>query len=262
MKQLGAGPIAVLVLVVATVRYGLGQAFGDALYGQLALDAVALVGTLSAAFSFDREDPPRRAWLLVSLALGMLALGHILDPLLPPDGSLRARDVVVSGANIVWVVAMIVFVRMMTAIDLSERRRDAIDIATIVVAVAAAAFILYTIITPLLRDGIPNAEAWGVAQKRFISVTSDAILFVGAIRLARIAATMRGGAAAEPFALFAFGAASFLVFDAVLALAGASGWGKLPPVSQIPFASAWACFAVAGWLQFRLVRQARRAIAG
>jgi hypothetical protein len=258
-RGLAAGTCAVAV----GGRYALDMAWevGDQWQRGVEVAAAVLCGAVVASFS--RDDPPRRPWLLVTIALALVPGIRLASAYGWGVGGLSLQNLLLILGNLVFAAVMPVFARVLGSSDLlSERTGEARNRALLTISAIAAcglAFVFYNF-GQLVGHGAPTSvDEWAKAIASAASTLSDAIIFAGGLYLVWLLRPMVGGSLARPYSLMALGGAAFLVLDVVLVSAGLTAQTQLKDeIPKLVGTLAFSCFAAAALVQLALLRAGRR----
>lgn len=221
-----------LVLVLAGLRLAVDP---------LAAEVVGAVAAAFAATSFAPGDPPRRPWLLRTVALSLVVTAHALQRL-GPVTAVRVDYLLLIVANIVGALALLDFLRIVRQSGLTvplTRGERAIALALVGAILGVVVWILAALALDSLRD-------LAVA----VSTICDAVVFIAAALLLRHVLPMRGGLLAQPYLLLAVDGLCFLALDLAHVLQPTPG----PAVAPLG-ALGGAAGGAAGVVQTLLVRR-------
>lgn len=260
--------LAALPLVAAVIAFFAAAAIGFEAARPLLLGVVAaakvaaVVGSLVAAFTFERGDYLRRAWIFAAISHALLARELWLFPL-GMDSSLAGvsvetlNPIVVAIANVAGVVASFHMARAwnVAGLDPSGSARD-----WLLYLLALGVAVLITG-APLARDVSALAQGQPVPPIHLVSSLSDITSIVLIAPVLSTVVRMRGGLVAWPFGLYAASMLLWLGYDATDILAhhhvlSAHGTG-LHVAAEIARVLACGFLAVSGFAQRRAVLAVR-----
>jgi hypothetical protein len=208
-----------LMPVLLAWRIADGRGLAGAFYGwTAALYLCATAGTLVAALTFDRGEPMRRAWLLVSAAYLVLIPSRMIYGLNPEGlfegqaGSHWTTPVLGSISGVLVVGGVMLLARAWRSSGLDQSSR-----AARVVARAAALAVAAALVIPDVRDRLPPALAGDLpAAGDVLTDLLDGALFVVAVPVLRAALGLGGGLVAWPWILITGSLMAWLGYDATL----------------------------------------------
>ncbi len=258
--------LAALPLVAAVIAFFAAAALGfdtaaPMLLGVVAAAKVAaVVGSLAAAFTFERGDYLRRAWLFAAVSHALLARELWLFPL-GMDATIvgvsveTLNPIVVAVANVAGVIASWHMARAwnVAGLELSGSAR------TWVPHLFALAVALLITGAPLARDLSALAQGQPVPVIHLVSSLSDIASIVLIAPVLTTVVRMRGGLVAWPFGLYAASMSCWLAYDAADIFAhhlSAHGTG-LHVAAEIARVLACGFLAVSGFAQRRAVLAVR-----
>ncbi len=216
---------AIVAIVFAMYPEGAGRLI--AMRAEIELvKALALIGCVVAASSFERGDYLRRAWLLNGACFVVLILRDVTFKMSLPQGpqleNVQASLVLV--ANIVSIAGTWMMARtwQVAGIDPSQSKAR---IALILSAAAIALTITGTAIYTDIRDATATASRIG-ALEALASDFGDVFSLCVIAPVLLTAWAMRGGVLRWPWALYTASLFGWLVYDAI---AGVSTFVTLDP---------------------------------
>lgn len=228
----------------------------------VALDLLVLAAVGSATAGFERDDPPRASWMMLTLAVGFVSIAHLLTPFTPNVGTVSARHVFTFAHNVGWVVAFWLLHRVFERGGIPRpwtRRWRNVFVGMVAVSAFVAAWILWRQLGPLIErgSGVTPYDV-SLASVNASSGVANACVLVLAIDLARTLVPLRAGTLAQPYVLLACGAGLLLTIDVAFAFVQGTTILALGPVPRYVSAIAWTSVGAAGLSQARILRGARR----
>lgn len=220
-RTLAALPlVAAMLALVAALAIGLDDAPPMLLGVVAAAKVAAALGSLVAAFTFDRGDYLRRAWLFAALSHALLARELWLFPL-GMDSTVAGvsvetlNPIVVAVANVAGVVASWHMARAwnVAGLELSGNTRD----WALYLSALGVAFLITG--APLARDFGALAQGQSVPVIHLVSSLSDIASIVLIAPVLTTVVRTRGGLVAWPFGLYAASMLFWLAYDAADILA-------------------------------------------
>lgn len=182
-------------------------------------------GTLVAALTFDRGEPMRPGWLLLSASYLVLAIGSLRmgpDPTGLYQGAERSplvASITSVGSGALAVTGFILLARAWRTSGLDATTRGGRLAAQALALLVAAAMA-----GPDLVERLPAALSGNVsAIGDVLSDLLDGALFVVAVPVLRAALALGGGLVAWPWLLITASLAAWLGYDATEAYGGAAG---------------------------------------
>lgn len=260
--------LAALPLVAAVIAFFAAAALGfDAarpmLLGVVAAAKVAgVVGSLVAAFTFERGDYLRRAWLFAAVSHALLARELWLFPL--------GMDTTIAGVSIETLNPIVVAVANVAGVVASWHMARAWNVAGLELSGTTRDWLLYLLAlgvaflitgAPLARDVSALAQGHSVPVIHLVSSASDIASIVLIAPVLTTVVRMRGGLVAWPFGLYAASMLLWLAYDAADILAHyhvLSTYGTgLHVAAEIARVLACGFLAVSGFAQRRTVLAVR-----
>lgn len=220
---------------------------------------IAFAGALYAATAFAASDAPRRGWNWLCAA----NVAMIITVLAAFSETAVARGIdhwLLVVSNVLWAASMLGFLSVTRHSLLRApwtMPARAWMASCVVFAVGTLVFSLYEDLTGPAPVG---SFAWSLLAAKIASVTADAIVFIGAVQLARSAHELRGGALAQSYVLLWLGAGTFLVLDFAVNFVAVSSMTQLTTLGEI-VAVAWGMLGVAGLSQGLVIRRSMRWLA-
>lgn len=261
MKSLGALPILLGFLALqglAAIEFAIGG--GQAFVPRLS-EVLAGLGPLAAALSFDREDPPRRAWMILGVALSLVSLSRVIGYFGVGFGGVSGKLITVIISNILCVIGMFTLSRVLRGSGLTPEwtehtgLRNAI-IGIVILLTGASGYVFYELFAPGLPSdisGIINATATVISTIGDLLICSIGLFLVWLVR------PMMGGSVAQPFLLVAAGGGVFIVVDVLTVLQRVTTSDQFTSPLHIGMAIfAWTAFALGGFAQLRVLRSGER----
>lgn len=256
-----------LALLTCGLAVG-GRYACEALWGvgdgwQRAIEVVTVIASGAVVASFTAGDPPRRPWMVLTLALALIPVVRLMSWLHWSVAEVSLKSGILIVGNVIFAAAMLGFSRVLGSSDLlSERTAEARARAMLTVgsiALLGLAFIGYNVFE-LVERGMPTTrDAWAGAIASGVSTVSDALVFAGGLYLVWLLRPMVGGSLARPYLLMASGGAAFLVVDVMLIGAGATTQTDIADsTAKLIGTLAYSCFAAAALVQVALLRAGRR----
>lgn len=256
-----------LALLTCGVAVG-GRYACEALWGagdawQRGIEVASALAGGAVVAHFTAGDPPRRPWLVLTLALALIPVIRLASWMQWSVAEVSLKSGILIVGNVIFAAAMLGFSRVLGSSDLlSERTAEARVKAMLTVGAIAAcglAFIGYNVFE-LAARGVPTTrDAWASAIASGFSTISDAIVFAGGLYLVWLLRPMVGGSLARPYLLMAAGGAAFLVVDVMLIAAGATAQTDIADTTaKLIGTLAYSCFAAAALVQVALLRAGRR----
>lgn len=234
---------------------------GDAWQRGVEVAAVALCSAVVAQFS--PGDPPRRPWLVLTVALALIPVVRLASSFGWELAGVSLQNLVLILGNLVFAAVMPAFARVLGSSDLLSERTGEARLKALVtisaIAACALAFILYNF-SELVGHGTPGTrDAWASVIASGVSTLSDAIVFAGGLYLVWLLRPMVGGSLARPYLMMALGGAALLVVDVVLVSAGMTAQTQLTnATAKLIGTFAFSCFAAAALVQLQLLRSGAR----
>lgn len=267
-------PMTALLLALVAVGgragldLGVGVATGE--LWQRGVEAINAAAIAAVVLQFSAGDPPRRPWLALLVAMGLVPIIRLVSYLGVMVGGIKLAHLLLIFGNIVMAASIIGFGRVLGSSELlSDRRAEDRVRATAflgALALIAVAIIGYNTLG-LAGRGLPvGAGAWIAAVAAVVSTLCDALVFAGGLYLMWLVRPLIGGSLARPYLLLAVGAGAFLVVDIFLVAAGAITQTELVATDMWTLAPKWlGClaftgFALAAATQAALLRSARRRV--
>lgn len=260
------GAVAVGVRVLLDLQFGV--AAGEV--WQRSIEVLCGAVVVMVALQFSADDPPRRPWGLLGVAMALVPVIRLVSYLGLAVGDIKLAHLLLIGGNIIMAASVIGFGRVLGSSELlSERTAEDRLRATAFVgllAVSALAVIGFNTFE-LAERGLPEgAGAWVAALATAASTFSDALVFAGGLYLLWLLRPLIGGSLARPYLLIAVGAGAFLVVDMFLVAAGATTQTELVGAELRTLVPKWlGClaftgFALAAATQAALMHSARRSV--
>jgi hypothetical protein len=214
--------LAVLIGVVPlllALKIADGRALAGAFYAwTVALYLAATTGTLVAALTFDRGEPMRRAWLLVSASYLLLIPSRALRGINPSGlfdaeaPALLSTAILGSASGVLVVVGIMLLARAWRSSGLDQGSRAARVVARLVALALAAALVV-----PDVLDRLPVAMTGDLlAAGDVLTDLLDVALLVVAVPVLRAALGLGGGLVAWPWVLLTGSLVAWLGYDATL----------------------------------------------
>jgi hypothetical protein len=245
------------LLVTATNRAVFGPHFDNFMLELFVLAAVAI-----AATSFESGDPPRGAWILLTVAMGCLNTAHVLTPFTPNAGTISVRHVFTFAHNVMWVAAFWRLHSVFRHGGISRPWTESWRVFFPCVVACALAIGTWGVLRhaePLfVRASDLTVYDFSLATVNASSGIANGFVLVIGVDLARILLPLRGGTLAQPYVLLAFGATALLAIDLVTSVTQTATFLALGPVVQYVLAIGWTSVIVAALSQASIVRSATR----
>ena len=223
---------------------------------------VAAAGTLWAATSFDRGDPPRRGWLLFAIAA---SLAFTVGPAITTDarvlGLPLGPSIIVVG-NLLFIAAILRLFFNLRASGLAPPWNAAWKIAAPIALVASIGVGATVVLTGKAPDTAVGTDVHVWLVRRIAGYTADIIVFNAALQMLRITFPMRRGMIALPYLLLALMASMYMAVGTGLAVSATGLQVDLGWLGRALDTTAWTCMGLAGGAQALAVRHARRPAAG
>jgi hypothetical protein len=230
---------------------------------QRGVEVAAALLCCAVVTSFSADDPPRRPWLLLAVALALVPVIRLASAYDWAVAGVSAQNLMLIAGNLMFASVMPAFARVLGSSDLlSERTGEARNRALLTISAIAAcglAFVFYNFGQLFGRGAPTSVDAWVGVIADGASTLSDSIIFAGGLYLVWLLRPMVGGSLARPYSMMALGGAAFLVLDVVLVSAGLTAQTDLKDASaKLLGTFAFSCFAAAALVQLALLRAARR----
>jgi hypothetical protein len=257
MSGLSWSQLIAVVLVVAGVRPVLVALGCPEAFASRGPQLLALAAYVGVVMHLRADDPPRRPWMLLSLANALVLAAALVRALAPVELA-NARWTLLVAGNIVGPLGMFAFARLLGGSGLAPAldrptRFAVVGVATIatVHALAAIAARAAELTAPIDTRAIVDFSGWSV-----LALGDAASLGFAGLVVARLRG-MAGAALARPYLVIALASGLFLALDVVLALGGVDGYAALAPALLHLPALAWGLGAGGALALIVLVRQAR-----
>ena len=224
-------------------------------HGMGAILSAVLVVT---ALRFEAGDPPRRAWLGMAIAQASVLVVHIVAMDGWPEDYTSWTIPVVLGVNIIWAGAMGIFVRNAYGSGLLPPWTLRGRLLT-GVAVLAGLAALGVVLNEELGDISASSKAAGEMTEQVansISGVADALMFIGAVFLVRMAAAMGGGRLMRMYVLLSLSAVGYVWIDLLNSMNNATGFTPLTAGTHLWLAFANGLLLAAAVAQMEVLKDA------
>ncbi|WAS98466.1 hypothetical protein [Nannocystis punicea] len=252
------GPGLLLCAIAVGGRYAAEVLLGAGDAWQRGIEVLVVALCALVVLRFSAGDPPRRPWIVLLLAMGVVPLIRIATWQGWSIAGVQLQNILLIFGNIFFAGSIVGFGRVLGSSELlSERTGGARTRAMAVIgslALAGLAFIAYNVIELASRGMPTTSDAWAGAITSGVSTLSDATVFAGGLYLVWLLRPLVGGSIALPYLLMAIGAAAFLVVDVWLVAVGKTAQTDLTDTtSKLIGALAFSCFAAAALIQALLL---------
>ncbi|HEY8377719.1 MAG TPA: hypothetical protein VIK91_14585, partial [Nannocystis sp.] len=229
---------------------------------QRGVEVVTAALCAAVVAGFHADDPPRRPWITLLVAMALIPLIRLSAWLGWRVADVQAYKLLLIVGNVFLAGTIIGFGRVLGSSELLSERTGAARLrAALVVgslALCALAFIGVSV-WELAQRGTPSTpDEWAGAVSNAVSTLSDAIVFAGGLYLVWLLQPLVGGSIARPYLLMAVGGAAFLVVDIALVAAGQTAQTDLTDHTiKLIGTLAYSSFAAAALIQAALLRSGR-----
>jgi len=241
----------VIVAVTAESQFGSGSVVNRI------VEMLAFVSVLLTSLQFDSDDPPRRPWMLLAIALGLVPLGRIAGYLSLEAMGVPLQHPALIASNILYIAAVFNFGRVLRSSGLVPRLHDPENRGALrtgwALGLGVGAIIAGIIVTRLTEMTFASASDWSGFAVTSVSSIGDGSVFVLALYLVWLVRPLLGGSVSRPYVLVAAGGGIFIVTNILHAIEKTVTQDQSSGIPVIIAATGWLSFALAGMAQSKLL---------
>lgn len=217
---------------------------------------LAVVGTGLVAFTLQRDDPPRRPWMVFFIAMITVPIARLVGMLGLSIAGFPVKVLILIVSNVAIVAALFLFTTVLRDSgfapdwDDPEHRGTRNGLIGIISVLVLAAFANeYLVIT--------RATSTSNLVIQTISMFADTAICAAGLYMMWLVRPLMGGSVAQPFLLIAIGGGVFIVMDFIQTIQQVATQDELAsPILTGMALLGWSCFALAGFAQRRLLKTA------
>lgn len=244
--------VVVIAAVAAESQFGSGSIVNRV------VEMLAFVSALLTCVQFDRDDPPRRPWMLLALALALVPIGRIAGYLSLTAMGVPLQHPALIASNLLYIAAVFNFGQVLRSSGLVPRLRDPENRSALragwAITLGVAAIIVGIIVTRVNEASFESARAWSGFAVSSVSSLGDGSVFVLGLYLVWLVRPLLGGSVARPYVLVATGGGIFIVTNILHAIENTVTQDQSSGLPVIIAATGWLSFALAGMAQSKLLQ--------
>lgn len=246
--------IAYAVVIAAVVAE---SQLGEGSIANRVVETLAFVSVLLTSLQFDRDDPPRRPWMLLAIALGLVPIGRIAGYLSLEALGIPLQHPALIASNLLYIAAVFNFGRVLRSSGLVPRLHDPENRGALragwALGLGVAAIILGIIGSRINDTTFESASDWSGFAVSSVSSLGDGSVFVLGLYLVWLVRPLLGGSVARPYVLVATGGGIFIVTNIMHAIEMTVTQDQSSGLAVIIAATGWLSFALAGMAQSKLL---------